>query len=116
MGIRRGSMRGPFENVAPSLDSDMEDLSQGVEDGRVRKMPDTEGISTTKLAFSDLGEITVINVPSEFRHRLNKVPHFVMIVPRSDGRIWELARADATRIWLQSDLAGGRKARVIVFG
>lgn len=109
-------MRGPFENVAPSLDSDIEDLSQGVEDGRVRKMPDIEGISTTKLRFSDLGELTVVNAPTEFRHRLGLVPHFVMIVPRSDGRVWEAARADATRIWLQSDLAGGRKARVIVFG
>lgn len=112
MSVRRSVLTQPVE--ASPLNQVLEDLSHGVEDARVRKMPDDLGISTKKLKFTDLGVLKIGTTRTAFPHKLRVRPFYVSITMRTAGTIWMPADADVHRVWLIAD-AADRKAHVIVW-
>jgi hypothetical protein len=115
MPIRKEVLNFPLtkEDVAV-LNEALEDLSHGVDDERVRDNEPKLGISTKKLRFNDLGEMTVGTSQVVGRHDLDVVPHFVVITMKTGGTIYESDRADKSRIYLTAD-AADLKAHVVVF-
>lgn len=113
MPIRKENLPPDITRAVPALNEAIEDLSHGVEDGRVRKVKDGNGISTRKLRFFET-ELTVGTTEAVIRHGLGVVPHFVTITMRSPGTVWQTRRSDGDRVWVIAD-AAGRTAHVVVF-
>jgi hypothetical protein len=113
MGLRKPHYTPPIDNKLHILNQELEDLGQGVDNGRVR---DNAAIQARKIRHADLGLVTVDTTEKAFRHGFGIKPLFIGVTMASEGQVWVVpSKTDATRFFLQAD-ANGRQALVVAFG